>query len=94
MIRSTVFMVIRPERRGYDGKVTAIEIDRIVKNKPRLGVRDVAIKINLDVDPAMFTSPEPEVTINLNEHRAIILPVEAEVVVPDEQPEEQTDDQS
>lgn len=80
MIRTTVYMVIRPERRGIDGRVYGIEVDRVVKNKPRLGVRDVAIKVNLDTDERLFMQPEPEVTITLNDLRQIVPPVTADVV--------------
>ena len=87
MIRSTVYMVIRPERRGIDGKVYDIEIDRIVKNKPtRMGQRDIAIKINLDTDERLFMQPEPEVTITLSDLRQVIPPVS--VAVLDAEPEE------
>lgn len=69
------YLVIQPERRGHDGKVVGIAIDRIVKTKPtRLGVRDIAIKIVLRVDDRLFTVPEPEVTIDLDDHRALIVP--------------------
>lgn len=80
MIETTGFLVIRPERRGFDGKVTGIEIDRFVKTKPKLGVRDVAIKVVLRVDDRLFVSPEPEVVIELNDRRAIVAP-ELEVAV-------------
>jgi len=74
MIRTSCYLVIRPERRGYDGAVQGIEIDRVVKTKPKLGVRDVAIKLNLQVDERLFTVPEPEVTINLDDRRALVVP--------------------
>lgn len=79
MIRSTVYMVIRPRRQGIDGRVYDIDIDRIVKTKPRLGKSDVAIRINLDTDERLFMVPEPEVTITLNDLRQVIPPVSADV---------------
>lgn len=90
MIRSTVYMVIRPERRGIDGRVYGIDIDRITKNKPtRMGQRDIAIKINLDTDERLFMTPEPEVTITLNDLRQVIAPVSADVL---DAPEPESDE--
>lgn len=81
-IETSAYLVIQPVRRGYDGKVSGVEIDRLVKTKPtKLGVRDIAIKIVLRVDETLFTVPEPEVVIALDDKRALVLPtidVEAE----------------
>lgn len=81
-IETSAYLIIQPVRRGYDGKVSGVEIDRLVKTKPtKLGVRDIAIKIVLRVDEKLFTVPEPEVVIALDDKRALVLPtidVEAE----------------
>lgn len=74
-IETSAYLIIQPVRRGYDGKVSGVEIDRLVKTKPaKLGVRDIAIKIVLRVDEKLFTVPEPEVVIALDDKRALVLP--------------------
>lgn len=90
-IETSAYLVIQPVRRGYDGKVSGVEIDRLVKTKPgRLGVRDIAIKIVLRVDEKLFTVPEPEVVIELDDKRALVLP-EIDVDLPAEpEPEPET----
>lgn len=86
-IETSAYIIIQPERRGYDGQVVGISIDRIVKSKPqRLGVRDIAIKVNLVVDSRLFSVPAPEVTIELQDQRSIITP-SMEIDTPDEEPE-------
>lgn len=75
MIETSGYLIIQPTRRGHDGKVVGVELDRLVKTKPnRLGVRDIAIKIVLRVDEKLFTVPEPEVTIELDDRRALVVP--------------------
>lgn len=104
MVRTEVWLILQPIRRGYDGQVTGIEVDRILKTKPgRLGVRDIAVKVNVEVDERMFVTPAPEVTLRLDDERSLIIPKLA-VDVPvtngpeeageetEEDPSERTDD--
>lgn len=92
-IATEAYLVIQPERRGHDGKVVGIAIDRIVKTKPvRLGVRDIAVKIILRVDERLFTIPEPEVTIELDDQRALILPTIDVAADPDDEPSDDRPD--
>lgn len=85
--RTTVYMILQPVRRGYDGTVTGIDVDRILKSKPgKLGVRDIAVQLDIEVDDRLFTVPQPKVTIRLDDERAIIVP--SIDVVPQPEPQE------
>ena len=93
-VTATAYLIIQPVRRGYDGKVSGLDIDRIVKTKPtRLGVRDVAIQLNISVDERLFGVPNPVVDIKLDDIRALIVP-EVEVVSQTEPVEGQDDGES
>lgn len=73
MIVSKAFLIIEPERRGRDGAVVGIRMDRIVQTKPtRLGVRDVAVAIELRVDERLFLPVEPEIVVELRDARQIV----------------------
>lgn len=91
MIQTDCYLIIQPERRGYDGRVQGVVIDRMVKSVPRrLGIRDIALHVVLQVDERMFMDPKPEVTIVLDDQRAMILPAVASLEIPEqagEQPE-------
>lgn len=92
MIVSKAFLIIQPERRGRDGAVVAISIDRVVKTKPqRLGIRDVPIEIELRIDERLFLPVEPKIVVELTDSRQIV-EVSAEIPTyePD-QPEEASD---
>lgn len=84
MIETSGYLIIQPARRGRDGAVVGIELDRIVKTKPtRLGVRDVAVKLTLRVDERLFLPIEPEIVVELRDARQIVevegtIPAEAE----------------
>lgn len=91
IVTTKVWLVLQPERRGYDGKVTGIEVDRILKTKPgKLGVRDIAVEMNVEVDEALFTVPQPVVTLRLDDERQLILPTVDAVAQPE--PESETEE--
>lgn len=87
MVKSTIWLVLQPLRTGYDGRVVGIEVDRILKTKPgKLGVRDIAVQVNIEVDEALFTVPQPVVTLHLDDQRQMVVP---ELDVPNQpQPED------
>ncbi len=96
MISTTVWLILQPQRRGYDGQVVGLSVDRILVTQPRkLGVRDVAVKVNIECDERMFTVPRPEVTLILDDQRALIIPKVEPVIeeppLPTEVPEEAGD---
>jgi hypothetical protein len=73
MIVARAFLIIQPERRGRDGAVVSISIDRVVKTKPvRLGVRDVPIELVLRIDEKLFLPVEPTIVVELKDARQIV----------------------
>lgn len=87
-LETTAYIVIRPERRGYDGAVQSILIDRVLKTLPRLGVRDLAIKVTLRLDKRMFMQPSYEAVVEVSDKRDLMVPtVELEEPDPPVDPE-------
>lgn len=94
MIVSKAFLIVQPERRGRDGAVVGIRMDRIVQAKPsKLGIRDVAIEIELRVDERLFLPVEPSIVVELRDARQLV-EVSADVPTyePDQPAEEEASD--
>ena len=81
-MRASVYLVLRPEH-SWDGRVTAIIPDRILKSKPKLGRSEVAVQLHLDVDVRLFEQFLPEVVVAITGAGVLVVP---EVVI-QEQPE-------
>lgn len=73
-IRTDAWLIIEPVRAGYSGQITGLELSKMLKTKPRLGVREVGVHIILEVESDIFQTPEPDVTIRIDDKRALVVP--------------------
>ena len=86
MKRASVYLVLQPSHR-YDGTVSGIEVDRILRSKPKLRQTEVAVQLHLDIDEHLFEQFLPEVTVQITGERQLVVP-EIEVAEQPAEPEE------
>lgn len=77
MKRSSVYVVLVPER-TWDGRVSEVKVDRLLREVPKLRNTEVAVRLHLDVDERIFEQFLPEVTVAVTGERQLIVP-EAEI---------------
>lgn len=73
MIRTSVYVVLIPER-TWEGKVTAIKADRLLRERPKLSNKEVAVQLHLDVDERLFEQFLPEVVVSITGERQLVIP--------------------
>lgn len=92
MKRATFYVVLEPQRRGYDGALMSIKADRITQDRPRtLSTKHVALKLNVDVDEAIFEQFLPEATVTIRDTRDLMVPQVTVEQIDDDASDEESD---
>lgn len=72
-ISTETYLILIPEH-NYAGKTTGIKADRIVARLPKLNSRSIAVKLNVAIDNAVFAQFIPEINIDIDDPREVLVP--------------------
>lgn len=72
-VKTSIYLVIEPQH-NWRGEVESIRVDRTTQTPPKLKSREIAVKVNLQIERNVFEQFLPVVDINLSDPRSFLTP--------------------